>query len=187
MTNKRTSRRHPERNEMKRRISRLHGKRRDPSLRPEKIGTPFRMTRVMVFGTFDIFHPGHKNFLEQAKKFGHHLTVIIARDRTVKEVKGKLPKNKENVRLKKVQLSGLALEVILGNLSDKYAVIRKHKPDVIALGYDQRNFTRDLAKTFPKVKIVKLKAFKPEVYKSSLINQRHKTNRHPERSEGSRI
>ncbi|MFA6106736.1 MAG: adenylyltransferase/cytidyltransferase family protein [Patescibacteria group bacterium] len=126
--------------------------------------------KVMVFGTFDIFHPGHAHFLKQARKLGRHLTVIIARDRNVKTIKGKLPRNKENVRLKRVRMSGLAQEVILGNLSDKYAVIRKFKPDVIALGYDQLNYTEGLAKKFKNIKIIRLKAFKPHIYKSSLIN-----------------
>ena len=48
----------------------------------------------MAFGTFDLLHPGHINFLNQAKKHGQ-LIIVIARDKTVKEVKGKLPQHKE--------------------------------------------------------------------------------------------
>jgi len=131
----------------------------------------WNLSRVMVFGTFDIFHPGHKNFLKQAKKYGNYLIAVIARDRTVKEVKGKLPKNPENVRLKNVVSSGLADKVILGNLSDKYAVIRKHKPGVIALGYDQFNYTDGLIKKFLNIKVIRLKPFKPSIYKSSKIRR----------------
>lgn len=123
----------------------------------------------MAFGTFDIFHKGHENYLRQAKRLGGQMIVVIARDKTVKLVKGKLPKQSENVRLKRVRESGLADKVILGNISDKYAVIRKQKPDIIALGYDQKNFIDSLAKTFPKIKIVRLKSFKPSIYKSSKI------------------
>ena len=125
--------------------------------------------KVMAFGTFDIFHKGHENYLRQAKRLGGQMIVVIARDKTVKLVKGKLPKQSENVRLKRVRESGLADKVILGNISDKYAVIRKQKPDIIALGYDQKNFIDSLAKTFPKIKIVRLKSFKPSIYKSSKI------------------
>lgn len=123
----------------------------------------------MAFGTFDIFHKGHEKYLKQAKKLGNYLIVVIARNKTVAKVKGKLPKTPENVRLKRVAESGLADLVILGNISDKYAVIRVQKPDIIALGYDQKNFIDKLAVSFPKIKIVRLKPFKPSIYKSSKI------------------
>ncbi|MFA6170888.1 MAG: adenylyltransferase/cytidyltransferase family protein [Patescibacteria group bacterium] len=129
-------------------------------------------TKVMAFGTFDIFHKGHESYLKQAAKHGSHLIVVIGRDKNVKIIKGKLPKNSENDRLKRVRESGLAQTVILGNLRDKYAVIRKYKPDIIALGYDQRSFVEGLAKKFKKIKIVRLKSFKPSIYKSSKIGNR---------------
>jgi len=129
-----------------------------------------RKTKVMAFGTFDIFHKGHESYLKQAKGLGDYLIVVIGRDKNVKIIKGKLPKNSENVRLKRVRESGLAEKVILGNLRDKYAVIRKHKPDIIALGYDQRSFVEGLAKKFKKIKIVRLKPFKPSIYKSSKLS-----------------
>ena len=59
------------------------------------------MKAVMVFGTFDILHPGHINFFKQAKKYGN-LIAVIARDRTVKQVKGRLPKYSEKQRLKAI-------------------------------------------------------------------------------------
>jgi len=41
---------------------------------------------VMVFGTFDIFHQGHKYFSQQAKKYGKFLIVVIAHNATVKQI-----------------------------------------------------------------------------------------------------
>ncbi|HLC71304.1 MAG TPA: adenylyltransferase/cytidyltransferase family protein, partial [Candidatus Nanoarchaeia archaeon] len=38
------------------------------------------MKTVMCFGTFDILHPGHLHYLQQAKKYGDYLMVVIARD-----------------------------------------------------------------------------------------------------------
>jgi len=55
--------------------------------------------KIMLFGTFDIFHEGHRDFLRQAREYGDYLIVVIARDETVKNVKGKLPRNNESVRL----------------------------------------------------------------------------------------
>ena len=56
--------------------------------------------KVMVFGTFDILHPGHLNFFKQAREFGNFLIAVIARDKTVLKIKGRLPKNNEKKRLK---------------------------------------------------------------------------------------
>ena len=41
------------------------------------------MKKVLVFGTFDGLHEGHKDFLRQAKQYGDHLTVVVGRDSTV--------------------------------------------------------------------------------------------------------
>lgn len=131
----------------------------------------------MVFGTFDIFHEGHKSFLRQAKKHGNYLTVVVARDKTVGKLKKKKPVNSERYRLKKIKESRLADKVILGNLGDKYQVIKRHKPDIICLGYDQKFFISGLKQKLKeykleKTRIVRLKAYKPKIYKSSKLGKR---------------
>jgi len=131
------------------------------------------MKTVMAFGTFDILHPGHINFLNQAKRHGR-LIVVIARDETVKQVKGRLPKHSEKQRLKAILSLNLADIAVLGSLNDKYAAIKKYKPEVIALGYDQKYFVDQLEKELKKIKlktkVVRLKAYKPNKYKTSIIN-----------------
>ncbi|MBU0647072.1 FAD synthase [Patescibacteria group bacterium] len=133
------------------------------------------MKKVMVFGTFDIFHLGHKNFLNQAKQKGDYLIVVIARDQTVEKIKKAKPQNNENDRLKIVKNSGLADKVILGNLKNKYQVIKKYQPDVICLGYDQKYFIDNLVEKLQQyrlsgIKIIKLKSFKPNIYKTSKLS-----------------
>jgi len=130
----------------------------------------------MVFGTFDIFHPGHRSFLNQAKKYGNYLIVVVARDKTVKVFKKQDTKNKEKVRTKMIQESALADEVILGSLGDKYAIIKKRKPNVICLGYDQEFFIENLKSKLKefgliKTEIIRLKSYKPEIYKSSKLRK----------------
>lgn len=129
--------------------------------------------KIMVFGTFDVFHAGHEYFLREAKKLGDYLIVIIARDNTVKNVKGQLPKHDERERLNTIKETGYADKVILGNEDDKYKVIRKYKPDIIALGYDQFVFTYALNKIIIDenldTEIVRLEPYEPSMYKSSLI------------------
>jgi len=46
------------------------------------------MVRVLATGTFEILHPGHLLYLEEAKKLGDELFVIVARDVNVKKRKG---------------------------------------------------------------------------------------------------
>jgi len=132
------------------------------------------MKKVMVFGTFDIFHPGHRDFLKQARKHGDYLVVVVARDKTVEAVKKQETRNNEQIRKKVIQESALADEVVLGNLEDKYAVIEKYKPDVICLGYDQEFFVDELAQKMKefdlkKTVLVRLEPFRPEKYKSSFF------------------
>ncbi len=131
------------------------------------------MRKVMAFGTFDIFHPGHINYLKQAKKQGNYLIVVVARDQTVLKIKKEKSLNDEQTRLDTVKKSQLAEKVILGNLNDKYLVIEKYKPDVVALGYDQKVNLSELKEKIRKfklgTKIIRLKAYQPNIYKSSKL------------------
>jgi cytidyltransferase-like protein len=133
------------------------------------------MKKVMVFGTFDIFHRGHESFLKQARREGDFLWVVVARDETVAKIKKQKPKNQEQKRKRVLEDSHLADKVILGNLNDKYAVIKKYQPDIICLGYDQKAFVdklKDKLQQFglEKIQIKKLKPFHPEKYKSSFLS-----------------
>ena len=128
------------------------------------------MRQVLVFGTFDKLHPGHLNFIKQAKRYGR-LFILVARDKTVKKMKDKTPIQSEKIRLAAIKKNNLATKVFLGSLKNKYAVLKKIKPDIICLGYDQKFFVQDLPKKIKefglKTKIVRLKAYKPNIYKSS--------------------
>ena len=133
------------------------------------------MTRVLVFGTFDGLHEGHISFLKQAKKYGDELIVVVARDKTVKKLKDHPPNFSEKERLGIVKKSKLAEKVILGGLADPYQIIKKIKPDVICLGYDQKYFTEDLPEELKKMKIrtrvYTMKPHQPKKYHSSLITK----------------
>lgn len=133
------------------------------------------MKKVMVFGVFDLLHPGHISFLKQAKKLGSFLVVSVARDKNVKKIKKKLPVFLEKKRMDHVKQLKIANKVILGALGDPWPHINKEHPDIIALGYDQGSFVGDLPKQLQKrglkARVVRLKAFRPEVFKSSIIRK----------------
>ena len=129
------------------------------------------MKKVLVFGSFDILHPGHLHFFQQAKQHGNLLYVIIARDRTIKKIKGKKPHYHESERKTAVEKLEIVDKAFFGDLKDPYKIIEEIKPDVICLGYDQTAFIDNLQQELKKrnlnPKIIRLKAHKPEQYKSS--------------------
>ena len=133
------------------------------------------MSRVIVFGTFDIFHLGHENFFIQAKNLGDYLLVVVARDKYVREIKGKHSRNSEVSRLKQVRESALPNKVILGSKTyNYYHTIRSYKIDTIALGYDQTIKVAVLKKLLRRhrlseIKIKRLIPFKPHIYKTKLL------------------
>ncbi len=131
------------------------------------------MKKTMCFGTFDVVHKGHEYFLKKARKMGDYLVVVVALDETVEAVKKRKPKYNAIEMAEHVKALGIADKVILGGREDKLKVILDEKPDVICLGYDQDSFTATLEEQLKKKgltpKIVRIKAFKPEIYKSSII------------------
>ena len=130
------------------------------------------MKKVMVFGTFDILHKGHLDFFKQAKRYGDYLIAVVARDKTVKKVKSKLPRDNEKKRLKEVK--NHVDKAVLGMIKNKYKVIEKFKPDIICLGYDQDplNLKQELKKRRLNPKIIRLKPYKPHIHKSSRLRKK---------------
>ncbi|MFH1235930.1 MAG: M15 family metallopeptidase [Parcubacteria group bacterium] len=131
------------------------------------------MKKVLAAGTFDLLHPGHIWFLTQAKKLGDHLTVIVARDVTVKKVKGIAPHQMEHQRAQALRNLGIADQVVIGGKNNKLLAIKKVRPDIICLGYDQRAFTGNLRIELARLgffpEIVRMKAYRPDTYKSSFM------------------
>lgn len=112
--------------------------------------------------------------MRQACRLGNFLIAVVARDETVAKVKKHTTKNSERKRMLVLKKNGLADKVVLGSLGDKYVVIEKYKPDVIALGYDQNIFVSELKKKLKefgldKTRLVRLKSYYPKKYKSSLF------------------
>jgi len=136
---------------------------------------PVRSKKVMVFGVFDRLHPGHLSFLRQAQKYGEKLIVVVARDSAVWKLKNKTPGQTEKERMAALSKIAGVDKVVLGDKKQgSYGVIRKYKPDMIGLGYDQKWLARDLKKSMrqgllPKIEVAGLKVHYPRKLHSSLL------------------
>jgi FAD synthetase len=127
------------------------------------------MTKVLVFGTFDLLHPGHLFLLDEASQRGD-LFVVIARDAHVEEIKGRAPEHNETERLQVVTDAFPDADVRLGDAKDFLVPVREINPDLILLGYDQRMPPGVSEEDLP-CKTERLPAFEPEKWKSSLQRQ----------------
>ena len=132
-----------------------------------------KIRKVLVFGSFDQLHPGHLYFLLEAKKHGNELIVVLARENTIKEIKGKKPKYSEKERKQHLEITGIPDKVILGHQKDKYSIIEKINPDMICLGYDQNSYTNHLKEELKKrglnPLLIRLKPYKSHIFKSSKL------------------
>lgn len=129
----------------------------------------------MVFGVFDRLHPGHISFLEQAARYGNELIVVVARDSSIQELKHKMPSHSEKERMQAIKKNFLVNCAVLGDSKlGSYEVIKKYKPDVICLGYDQTPMEKDLMQRIekgqiPTIRLILLRPYKPEKFHTSLL------------------
>ncbi len=140
-----------------------------------------KMVIVLASGAFDLLHYGHIRFLEEAKKLGgpsSKLVVIIARDETVKQKKGKKPVIPEDQRRAVVEALKVVDEALLGyENADFGAVIEKIRPDIIAIGFDQDDVENETIRNIKEkklnIKVVKLGRFgREDLNSSSKIKRR---------------
>ena len=92
---------------------------------------------VLAGGVFDIIHPGHINTLNDAKKLGDVLVVVVATDKTAIKMKRRKPLH--NAKLRKELVSSLIMVdlCIVGDEEDIFKTVYLVKPQIIVLGYDQ--------------------------------------------------
>ncbi len=147
-----------------------------------------KQVKVLTFGTFDLLHKGHVSYLEQAKKFGDKLYVLVACDQAVLWAKKRLPSEGEAVRLAKIKKLKFVDVAWIGEpvnkVHDYLRPIIKVRPDVICLGYDQalreEEWLRgELKKMRPEPILVRLEPFEEHIYKTSLLGGSSKKKGRP--------
>jgi FAD synthetase len=130
---------------------------------------------VLTSGAFDLLHYGHIRLLEEAKKLGgpgSKLVVIIARDETVRRLKGRRPVIPEDQRRAVVEALKMVDEALLGYEDlDMTSVIEKVKPDIIAVGHDQDDIEEMARRVVEEkgldIEIVRIGRFGPSDLNSS--------------------
>ncbi len=134
------------------------------------------MRKVMVFGTFDGIHRGHREFLKEAKNQGQYLIAVVAQDHVIEHLKGHLPEMNLEERFQHLLDEDEVDQVVIGDAEiETWGVVRQHRPEVIALGYDQVQLADSLRSHLdefdwhPEVKV--MKSFEPNVYHSSLLKR----------------
>ena len=135
------------------------------------------MKKVLVGGRFNVLHPGHVYFLKKAKSLGDVLVVVIASDRTIRKAKRDVlfP---ENERRRMVSSLKWVDKAVVGfDIDDESGyvkILKKERPDIIALGYDQRVDAAQLRSLAEKaglsVRIVRIGNYKG--YKTKKIMKR---------------
>ena len=127
----------------------------------------------MATGTFDLIHPGHGLYLEEAKKLGGEgarLVVVIARESTVRARK-RVPIVPEKQRREVVQMLKMVDEAVLGSETDMFSTVLKIKPDIIAIGPDQNfdleHLREELKKRGIAAEVVKVKGYHRSTLDSS--------------------
>lgn len=96
-----------------------------------------RMRRVMASGVFDLIHPGHISYLEQARAHGDELVVVVASDSTVRSKKHE-PITPDVMRARIVGSLKPVDRAVVGGEGDIFDTVAGIRPDVIVLGFDQR-------------------------------------------------
>ncbi len=91
----------------------------------------------MIAGTFDIIHPGHIFFINEASKFGD-VYVVVSTDVNAKRFKGEKPIVPEEQRLEVIKNIKNVHTAMLGRKdNDTLKIVEEINPDLVLLGPDQ--------------------------------------------------
>ncbi|MEK3826958.1 MULTISPECIES: Gfo/Idh/MocA family oxidoreductase [Paenibacillus] len=95
------------------------------------------MTKVITYGTFDLFHEGHYRLLQRAKELGDHLIVGVTTE-GYDQTRGKLNViDSLMTRVENVRKTGFADEIVIEESpGQKFRDIKKYNIDIFTVGSD---------------------------------------------------
>ena len=120
-------------------------------LKPHEINNLIKETKntdesvVLVGGCFDLLHYGHVKFLEKAKEAGDILVVALENDQKIKRLKGEnRPIHSQKQRAEILSalkcVDFIICLPLMNNNQDYFDLVKKIKPDVIAITEDDPQF-----------------------------------------------
>ncbi len=131
---------------------------------------------VLAGGVFDIIHPGHIHTLNSAKSLGDALVVVVATDKTAEKMKKRMPLHNQEQRKNLVESLSMVDLCLIGQEGDIFETVKKVKPEIIALGYDQVHQEKFITDGCHKlnliVKVARLQSPNPEI-SSSIIEEKY--------------
>lgn len=89
---------------------------------------------VFAAGCFNRIHPAHLRLLRQARVLGDLLVVVLSHDSHNRKPRAVAA----SLRKKRLEALGVADRVVVGDSHGFAATLRREKPDLLVLGYDQR-------------------------------------------------
>lgn len=124
--------------------------------------------KVLIFGKFEILHPGHIYLMVKAQKEGA-VTAILESDENIKKIHNFTPYYNEKDR--KDKLLKYNIKVCIRRNKNFEDIIKKQKPDLLYLGHDQNYIYgefKKLAKQY-NFKIKKALVYNNNLFKSSRL------------------
>lgn len=126
---------------------------------------------VLVFGVFDLLHPGHVYFLNESIKLGDELHINLASDDFVKKVKNKTPNFSYTERA--AMLKKIFPKVFIhkgdAHMGD-WSIFKDFMPDVIAVGHDQKDLAVALNGLDLMTNIIEIGPFKKDIYSTTILS-----------------
>lgn len=92
---------------------------------------------VFTNGVFDLLHPGHLRYLQDARALGDLLIVAVNSDRSVRAIKGpERPITPEHERAEVLAALACVDAVVIFDEETPHAVISRIQPDILVKGAD---------------------------------------------------
>jgi rfaE bifunctional protein nucleotidyltransferase chain/domain len=96
-----------------------------------------RKTVVLTNGVFDLLHPGHVRYLQEARREGDALLVAVNSDRSVRAIKGPTrPLNPDHERAEVLAALECVDGVVIFDEDNPQTIVSRLQPDVLVKGAD---------------------------------------------------
>jgi FAD synthetase len=128
------------------------------------------MSTVLAQGTFDILHPGHVHYLENAASVGDELYVVVARRQSVTHKPAPIVSDEQRRDL--VASLEPVDRAVLGHPDDIFAPLEEIRPDVVVLGHDQHHDEASLERALERrgfdCEVRRVSAYEPSYDRATL-------------------